>query len=77
MLEIAQRTKAITGSTSRIEFLPLPVDDPCRRQPDISLATRLFGWTPHTSLEQGLRKTADYFASVIGSARTATAETPM
>ncbi|MFC0398753.1 UDP-glucuronic acid decarboxylase family protein [Paraburkholderia rhizosphaerae] len=71
MLEIAQRTIGVTGSSSAIAFRPLPVDDPWRRQPDISLATRLTGWTPCTPLDDGLRKTARYFAALAGTARTA------
>ncbi|HEY3597032.1 MAG TPA: UDP-glucuronic acid decarboxylase family protein [Paraburkholderia sp.] len=75
MLDIAQRTKTITGSASPIEFRPLPVDDPCRRQPDISLAARLFGWAPRTSLDEGLRRTARHFTLIVGTARNTLATT--
>ena len=54
----------MTGSTSQITHRPLPADDPKQRCPDISLATSKLGWAPRVSLEQGLRPTIDYFASV-------------
>jgi len=52
----------LTGSSSPIEHLPLPIDDPRVRQPDISRATKLLGWEPKVELEEGLRKTIDFFA---------------
>lgn len=53
----------ITESVSRpeFEFLPLPIDDPVRRQPDISKAKLLLNWQPKVSFEQGLRQTIKYF----------------
>ncbi|MBB2918870.1 UDP-glucuronic acid decarboxylase family protein [Cupriavidus alkaliphilus] len=63
MLEIAQAVLRATGSQSRIEMRPLPADDPHQRCPDISLARQLLGWEPHTALEDGLRRTVDYFAA--------------
>ena len=53
----------LSGSTSRIVRLPLPVDDPQRRQPDISRARNLLGWEPRMSLEQGLTAVIDWFAA--------------
>ena len=60
--ELAQRVIALTGSKSRLIYLPLPADDPRQRQPDIALAHRtLGGWQPVVQLEEGLKKTIEYF----------------
>jgi UDP-glucuronate decarboxylase len=69
--EIAQMVLEQTGSRSRIEYRPLPQDDPKRRQPVIENARDLLGWAPHVALEQGLRATIDYF-----SLKIATPEVP-
>jgi UDP-glucuronate decarboxylase len=61
MLELAEKIIAITGSKSRIVFEPLPEDDPRQRKPDISKAQDLLGWKPVVSLEDGIKRTADYF----------------
>ncbi|NOT44879.1 MAG: SDR family oxidoreductase [Acidobacteria bacterium] len=58
---IARTIVRITGSSSRIVYRPLPVDDPRQRQPDITKATTLLGWTPRVELEEGLQRTVDYF----------------
>jgi len=63
ILELAQIVKRLTGTNSEILFLPKPPDDPQRRKPDISKARKLLGWEPKTSLEEGLRKTVEYFKS--------------
>ena len=52
---------AITGSTSKIVFRPLPSDDPRQRQPDITLARTKLQWEPTVKLDVGLSKTIDYF----------------
>jgi UDP-glucuronate decarboxylase len=52
--ELAERILRLTGSNSSIIVEPLPIDDPPRRRPDISLARQALGWMPHTDLEQGL-----------------------
>lgn len=60
--EFAEIVVAISGSNSRIVYEPLPQDDPARRRPDIARAQRLLGWTPKVALEDGLRRTLEYFA---------------
>jgi len=59
--QIARRIIEMTGSTSKIIYLPLPEDDPKVRKPDITRARTLLGWEPKVSLEEGLSKTIDYF----------------
>jgi UDP-glucuronate decarboxylase len=61
MLELAELVLKLMGSKSRIVFKPLPSDDPRQRQPDISLAKEMLGWSPSTELEQGLERTIRYF----------------
>lgn len=63
--ELAERVIRLTGSTSRIVHRPLPQDDPLQRCPDITLARRLLGWEPVVDLDDGLRKTAAYFSTVL------------
>lgn len=62
VIELARKVLELTGSKSRIEFRPLPVDDPQVRQPDISRAKRLLSWQPRVDLEEGLKNTIAYFA---------------
>ena len=71
MLEVAHAVKRMTGSSSRIIHVPLPQDDPVRRKPDISRATSQLGWEPHVPLEQGLRKTIDYFIGLLSEKNSA------
>ena len=61
VLELAEKVIAMTGSRSRIEFRPLPADDPRQRQPDIGAAKRLLDWQPKVPLEEGLERTIAYF----------------
>jgi UDP-glucuronate decarboxylase len=61
--ELAQKVIDLTGARSRIEARPLPSDDPKQRQPDIALAKAKLGWQPKTALDDGLRRTIDYFAA--------------
>ncbi len=63
VLEIAEKVIRLSGSTSRITFMPLPEDDPKVRRPDISRATHLLDWAPRISLDEGLRRTIEYFRS--------------
>ncbi|MBI2838630.1 MAG: SDR family oxidoreductase [Acidobacteria bacterium] len=61
ILDLAERIIKLTGSNSRIDFHPLPQDDPKVRQPDIGLARQLLQWEPRTSLDDGLAATIEYF----------------
>ena len=61
MLEIARKVLDLTDSSSAIDFKPLPQDDPKVRRPDITRAQKLLGWSPTVSLEEGLRRTIEYF----------------
>ncbi|WP_435770473.1 UDP-glucuronic acid decarboxylase family protein [Nocardioides sp. SYSU DS0651] len=61
MLELAETVLRLVGGTSKLEFRPLPSDDPRQRQPDISLARKELGWEPTVALEDGLKETIDYF----------------
>src|SRR5262249_21781465 len=63
--QLAQKVLALTGSKSKIEYRPLPVDDPQVRQPDNTRAQRLLGWEPRVELEEGLKKTIAYFAEIV------------
>lgn len=66
MVELAEIVNEVTGAGVPIIFEALPVDDPARRQPDISLAKELLGWEPTTSLREGLKITAEAFARRLG-----------
>jgi dTDP-glucose 4,6-dehydratase len=61
ILEFAQEIKARFGNGLRLEYKPLPADDPKLRQPDISKAKSVLGWQPHVSLSEGLSITIEYF----------------
>jgi UDP-glucuronate decarboxylase len=65
--ELADKIIDLTGSRSKIERRPLPVDDPTQRCPDISRAKSLLGWEPKVPLETGLKKTIEYFDRLLGS----------
>jgi len=59
--EIARTIIRLVGSSSKLVYRPLPVDDPKQRRPDITRARTLLGWEPKVGLEEGLLKTVDYF----------------
>lgn len=61
LLDLAKKIRDIVKSRSKIVFKPLPVDDPKVRRPDITLAKTKLGWEPKVSLEEGLKKTLEYF----------------
>lgn len=66
MKELADEVGIATGKDIRIKNLPLPQDDPKQRKPNIERATSLLNWQPTVPLAAGLKKTAAYFAAVIG-----------
>ena len=65
ILECAKKVIAVSGSASKIQFEPLPQDDPKQRRPDISKARRLLGWEPKVDLETGLRLSLEYFRTAV------------
>jgi len=65
--ELAEKVIEMTGSRSRLEFKPLPSDDPVQRCPDISLARDKLDWEPKVELDEGLRKTITYFDELLAS----------
>lgn len=70
MLELAEQVIALTGTKSKLTFMPLPADDPTQRQPNIELARKeLDNWTPNIQLNEGLIKTIEYFDNVLKSGK--------
>ena len=67
--ELAEKIIDMTGSKSKLSLNPLPQDDPKQRQPDITLAKKELGWEPKIKLEQGLKKTIEYFDNLIKEGR--------
>jgi len=65
ILELAQKVIELTGSKSKIIYMPLPQDDPMQRKPVITQAKEKLGWEPKIALEEGLRKTIEYFEKTI------------
>lgn len=65
MIELADIVLKLTGSNSRVKYLPLPENDPQRRKPDITKAKTILGWQPEIKLEDGLKKTIEYFKKKI------------
>ncbi|MBU1201213.1 MAG: SDR family oxidoreductase [Nanoarchaeota archaeon] len=61
ILELAQKVKQLTNSSSPLIFEKLPQDDPTKRQPDISSARKMLGWKPEVELDEGLRQTIEWF----------------
>jgi UDP-glucuronate decarboxylase len=66
--ELAEEIIASSGSRSTLSFHPLPQNDPVRRRPDISLATRILGWQPKVTRAEGLGITIDYFRNELHDA---------
>lgn len=65
MLELAEKVLKLTKSSSKLEFKPLPTDDPLQRCPDITLAKGKLGWEPKVALEEGLDRTIAYFKGIL------------
>jgi UDP-glucuronate decarboxylase len=65
--ELAEMVIRMTGSKSKIIYLPLPQDDPRQRKPDITLARKELDWEPTIGLEKGLEKTIEYFRMVLNN----------
>ena len=65
MLELAEKVLKTVGGKSKLVFQPLPADDPRQRQPDIALAKEKLGWVPQVSLDEGLKRTVDYFDKLL------------
>ncbi|MEM7514626.1 MAG: NAD-dependent epimerase/dehydratase family protein, partial [Bacteroidota bacterium] len=66
ILDFAKEIIALTGSKSQIIFKDLPKDDPKVRQPDITRAQEILGWEPKITREEGLKRTLEYFKTVVG-----------
>jgi dTDP-glucose 4,6-dehydratase len=67
MLELAERVRALAGSRSTVEFVELPEDDPRVRRPDTRRAAELLGWEPQVSVEEGLKRTLEWFAAHVSA----------
>ena len=68
MLELAERVRELAGSRSDVEFVDLPQDDPRVRRPDTRLAAEVLGWEPQVSVEEGLKRTLEWFAQRVSVA---------
>ena len=66
VLGFAHEILAMTGSKSQMTFKSLPQDDPHIRQPDITRAKQLLGWSPEVPVDVGLAKTIEFFRSQLG-----------
>jgi UDP-glucuronate decarboxylase len=65
MLDLAEKIIDLTGSNSKLKFMALPQDDPMQRKPDIELAKKELHWEPTVGLDEGLKKTIQYFESTL------------
>ncbi len=65
IIDLAKMIIDLTGSRSKLEFLPLPEDDPKKRKPDITLAREQLGWQPKVPVREGLLKTIEYFDKLL------------
>lgn len=62
--EFAEEIIKLTGTTQKVIYKDLPVDDPLQRQPDISLAKKILNWEPKVGRAEGMKKTFDYFKNL-------------
>ena len=69
MVEIANEIISLTGSKTKIVFEALPVDDPTKRCPNITLANKYLQWSPVVELKDGLKETINYFLTVVSDVR--------
>jgi len=67
ILQLAEKICELTNTSSQLVFKPLPNDDPVRRKPDISLAKKKLSWEAKIPLEEGLKKTIDYFENLLSN----------
>lgn len=65
MIELAEKIIKLTGAKSELVYEPLPSDDPLQRQPDITLAKEKLNWEPKIKLDEGLKRTIEYFRKKI------------
>jgi len=65
IIELAETILSLTCSKSKLVYKELPLDDPIRRKPDITVAKNVLGWKPKTDLEEGLQKTIEYFENIL------------
>lgn len=65
IIDFAELVQKLTGSSSKLKFCQLPADDPKQRKPDIRLAKTVLGWQPRVSIDDGIRRTIDYFSSIL------------
>lgn len=65
MNELAEKVIKLTGSNSKILHPPLPQDDPKQRRPNIELSKRMLNWEPKIQLDEGLKRTIDYFQNIV------------
>ena len=64
ILELAEKIISMTNSKSSLAFVPIQQDDPKRRRPDITRARELLKWEPKINLDEGLKKTIEYFVRI-------------
>ncbi len=64
IIELAHKVIELTGSGSKVVVMPLPQDDPTQRQPDINLAKNKLNWNPNIHLDEGLKRTIEYFKNL-------------
>lgn len=67
ILELAEKVIEFVGGSNKIVNMPLPMDDPTRRRPDISLAKEKLGWEPKIALDEGLRRTIEFFDHLLSA----------
>lgn len=65
MIKLTEQILTLTGGKSKLQFCPLPIDDPKQLQPDISLAKEKLDWVPTVNLEDGLKEIVHYFRTLL------------